>query len=279
MADKVTPVDYIEITETSGDAVSQEQFERICHRYYWAGTYCGGKAVLEAACGTGQGLGYLSKRAKYLTAGDFSADILEIAKQHYQNRAPLSRFDAQSLPYPDHSLDVVILFEAMYYLPSAERFVAECLRVLKQGGVVLIATANKDLFDFNPSPHSYRYFGVVELEKLFSEQGFSAECFGCTPVDAVSLRQRLFRPVKKLVVQAGLMPKTASGKKFLKRLVFGQLVTMPAEIAEGMMAYHAPEKLPPGQPDRTHKVIYCAARMESKNELGPGKSGGQVYET
>ncbi|MFQ5597618.1 MAG: hypothetical protein ACE5GK_06155, partial [Nitrospiria bacterium] len=123
-----------------------------------------------------------------------------------------------------------------------------------------IATANKDLYDFNPSPHSHRYFGVVELEKLFSEQRFSVECFGSAPVDAVSLRQRLLRPVKKLAVHSGLMPKTANGKKFLKKLVFGKLVTMPAEIEEGMVPYEPPVQLPLGRPDRRHKVIYCAAK-------------------
>ncbi|MCD6265910.1 MAG: BrnT family toxin [Deltaproteobacteria bacterium] len=29
----------------------------------------------------------------------------------------------------------------------------DCVRVLRPGGKVLIATANKDLYDFNPSPH------------------------------------------------------------------------------------------------------------------------------
>ncbi|MFQ5640167.1 MAG: class I SAM-dependent methyltransferase [bacterium] len=219
-----------------------------------------GKGVLEVACGTGQGLGYLKKLSKSIYSGDFSADTLNIAKDHYKDRIALTQFNAEKLPYRKHCFDVVILFEAIYYIPSAERFVAECRRVLRKNGMVLIATANKDLYDFNPSPHSHRYYGVVELEELFSKQGFSVECFGCTPVDGVSLRQRLLRPVKKLAVQYGLMPKTANGKKFLKKLVFGKLVTMPAEIEEGMVPYEPPVQLPLGRPDRRHKVIYCAAK-------------------
>jgi len=39
---------------------------------------------------------------------------------------------------------VIILFEAIYYIPDAEKFVEECARVLRLGGKVLIATANKD---------------------------------------------------------------------------------------------------------------------------------------
>ncbi len=73
-------LDFLSVTELAGDEVTQEQVDRLCNRYYWAGTYCEGKDVLEAACGTGQGLGYLAKRAKSLSAGDYTADILKIAK-------------------------------------------------------------------------------------------------------------------------------------------------------------------------------------------------------
>ncbi|HEY9605363.1 MAG TPA: class I SAM-dependent methyltransferase, partial [Allocoleopsis sp.] len=220
-----------------------------------------GKDVLEAACGTGQGLGYLAKRAKRFSAGDYSSEILKIAKDHYGDRIELKQFDAQSLPYPDNSIDVIILFEAIYYIPSAEKFVDECRRVLRQGGKVLIATANKDLYDFNPSPYSYNYYGVVELNDLFSTRGFSVECFGNTPVTEVSLRQKILRPIKKFAVDFGLVPKTMGGKKLLKKLVFGGLVKMPAEIEEGMVPYVEPTKLPISEPDRKHKVLYCAATL------------------
>jgi SAM-dependent methyltransferase len=257
-------LDFLSVTELSGDEVTQEQVERLCHRYYWAGTYCEAKDVLEAACGTGQGLGYLAKRAKSLSAGDYTADILEIAKEHYGDRIELKQFDAQQLPYADNSMDVIILFEAIYYLPAAEKFVSECRRVLRKGGKVLIATANKDLYDFNPSPYSHNYYGVVELNDLFSKQGFSVECFGNKLVDEASLRQKVLRPVKKWAVELGLVPKTMSGKKLLKKLVFGGLVKMPAEIDEGVIPYVEPTRLPVSEPDRKHKVIYCAATLEEK---------------
>jgi SAM-dependent methyltransferase len=80
-------------------------------------------------------------------------------------------------------MDVIILFEAIYYLPSTERFVSECRRVLRYGGKVLIAIANKDLYDFNSSPYSYKYYGVVELKELFSKQGFTVEFYVNTPVN------------------------------------------------------------------------------------------------
>lgn len=254
-------VDYLPITELSGDEVTQEQVDRLCNRYYWAGTYCSDKDVLEVACGTGQGLGYLSSLAKSVCAGDYSSEILKIAKAHYGNRISLLQLDAQSLPFPDGSKDVIILFEAIYYIPSAEKFVNECRRVLRNGGIVLIATANKDLYDFNPSPHSFKYYGVVELNELFTKRDFSIQCYGNTPVNNLSWRQRIFRPVKKIAVRLDLIPKTSKGKKIFKRLVFGNFIKLPPEVKEGMVSYQEPKKLSLDYPDRDHKVIYCSATL------------------
>lgn len=253
--------DFLSVTELAGDDATAEQVDRICQRYYWAGEHCRGKDVLEAACGTGQGAGYLAGLAKSYCAGDFSERILEIARAHYDGRVAFRRFDAQEMPFGDGSFDVVVLFEAIYYLPSAERFVSECRRVLRPGGKVLIATANKDLYDFNPSPHSVAYYGIPELRDVFARNGFSTAFFGNTPVDGLSFRQRMLRPVKKFVVDRGLMPKTMAGKKFFKRLVFGSLVPMPAEVLPGTSPRQEPVPLSSDRPDARHKVIYCVATL------------------
>ncbi len=254
--------DYLSVTELSGDEVSQEQVERLCNRYFWAGQYCRGKDIIEAACGTGQGLGYLSRLSKSLVGGDYSNEILKRAKSHYGDRVVLKQFDAQEMPFSDNSADVIILFEAIYYIPSVEKFLKECRRILRNNGKVLIATANRDLPDFNPSPYSHQYFGVVELGRIFAAHGFSTEFFGDTPVTSLTLRQKILRPVKKLAVKFGLIPKTMGGKKLLKRLVFGGLIKMPPEIAEGMCLYRPPTPLAISHPDRIHKVIYCAATLQ-----------------
>jgi SAM-dependent methyltransferase len=252
-------IDYSAVTEVSGEPGSAEQVDRMRARYYWAGTHCSGKDVLEVACGAGQGLGYLAGMAKSVHGGDISPKLVERARQHYGSRIDIREMDAQNLPFADASLDVVILFEAIYYLPDAARFVAECRRVLRPGGRVLIATANKDLFDFNPSPHSHVYYGVKELEDLFGAQGFSSEFFAHTAISETSMRQRVLRPVKKVVVGLGLMPKTMKGKQMLKRLVFGKLQLIPAEIKAGEMDYVPPTPVPGGVACADYKVIYQVA--------------------
>lgn len=258
--------DYVSITEISGDDVTQEQVQRLCNRYYWAGKYCAAKDVVEVACGTGQGLGYLSNISKSIQAGDYSKDIIAIAEKYYKNRIPIQQFDAQNMPYSDHSKDIIILFEAIYYIPDPEKFIRECVRVLRPNGQVLIATANKDLFDFNPSPNSYQYFGVVELHELLQKFNFKVEFFGDTPTETVSLRQKIVRPIKKLAVDLNLMPKSMAGKKLLKRFVFGNLVKMPAEIDASTTTYIEPDKINSSAPNTTHKVILCAATINGTKD-------------
>lgn len=252
--------DYVDVTEIAGDKVSQEQVERLCRRYYWAGEYCRDRDVLEVACGSGQGLGYLAGLARSLRAGDISAALVQRVREYYGDRVQVQEMDALSLPFSDASMDVVILFEAIYYLPDAKRFVSEAYRVLRPGGYLLIATANKDLYDFNPSPYSVQYFGVTELMGLLQSVGYDCAFYGDTPVDRVSLRQRLLRPLKRWAVRYRLIPSTMAAKKMLKRMVFGRLVSMPAEIRMDSAYHTAPSPILPDRPDHGHKVLFCAAR-------------------
>ena len=247
------------MTEISGEEISKEQLERMHHRYAWARSQCKNKVVVEVACGSGQGLGIISEVAKSLVAGDYDQDILEIAKLHYGDKVQLDRFDALDLPFEDNSIDVIINFEAIYYLRDCERFVAECNRVLKVGGKILIATANKDLADFNPSPNSYRYLGTVELGELLTKFSFDCDFFGYMSVKKVSVKQRIFRPIKWLVVKLGLMPKSMKSKRLFKRIIFGGLVTMPHELGTGEVSFSPPNPLREICPNTEYKVIYCAA--------------------
>ena len=256
----VPTASFLMVTELAGQEMSGEQFTRLCHRYMWAGTYCTERDVLEVACGAGVGLSYLAGKARSLAAGDYSPEVLERTQAiHGDLGIDLRTFDAQAMPFDDASYDVVIICEALYYVPDASKLVAEAKRVLRPGGTLLIVNSNKDLYDFNPSPFSTTYHGVTELSALLRGHAFAPSFFGYLAVDAVSLRQRILRPVKRLAVALNLMPKTMKGKAFLKRLVFGQMTTMPTDIRDGMIDYEPPAAIPADQPDRRHKIIYCAA--------------------
>lgn len=250
---------FLNVTEIEGQGISREQLDRMCHRYSWAALDCAGKDVLEAACGAGQGLGTLKKTARSLVAGDYSPEVLAVARNALGNSVPLSVFGAEAMPFADASFDRVLLFEALYYINPPEAFFTEAHRILRSGGKILIATANKDLYDFHPSPFATRYLGTAELSQTLATAGFSVEMWGYLDTTKVALRQRALRPAKALASRLGLMPKTMKGKEWLKKFFFGSMVSMPASLDDIPFAYRPPTPIEADAPDRRHKVIYCRA--------------------
>jgi len=63
----------------------------------------------------------LSGIARSFEAGDYSDEILSIARRYYGDRIALRQFDAQEMPFEDKSKDVIILFsEGEGFLTVAE---------------------------------------------------------------------------------------------------------------------------------------------------------------
>ena len=253
-------LDFTSVTEHGGELVSRAQLERFYQRYIWAGTFARDLDVLELACGTGPGLGYLQSVSRSLVAADISPQVLAAARTHYGHRVDLRLIDACKTNLDASSFDVVILFEAIYYLTDVNAFFLEMTRILRPGGRLLIATANKDLFDFNPSPFSNHYFNPPELKELLSRLGFEASFFGGSPVLTGGLKSRFIRVAKRLAARYRLIPGSMSGKRLFKRLLFGPLVTMPLELDPSNVEYAAPESIPSDKPDTRHQVLYCIAR-------------------
>jgi SAM-dependent methyltransferase len=254
-------MDYSTVTEVAGDKASGAQLERIFGRYYFAADFSAGKDVLEIACGTGQGIGLLARRAKRVTGLDIDPELVRRARLSYANRPNVDFVvgNAEELPFSDKSFDVVILFEAIYYLARPDRFAKEARRVLRDGGIALVCTANKDLPDFNPSPYSHTYFNPPELRALFEREGFLLELLGESPVRD-GLVPGATRNLKKWAVKLHLMPKTMRGKLLLKRIFMGRLVEVPSEIPEGVTVPR-PVPIASDGPAKGHLVIHCVARL------------------
>jgi ubiquinone/menaquinone biosynthesis C-methylase UbiE len=263
----MTTDNFASVTEIAGQRISVEQLDRTCHRYHWALPFCDNKDALEVACGAGQGLLLLASKARSVSAGDISPEVLANAKStvagQSKHEIELQILDAEKLPFADNSFDTLLLFEAIYYV-NANGFMQEACRVLRPGGVLLLVTANPALPDFNPSPFSTRYFNSSELLQLCAQHGFAGQCAGYLNITTVSLRQRVLRPVKKLAVQLNLMPKTMHGKEWLKKLFFGKMTVMPSDISVVDFAYQPPAPVAAGEIDKQHKAIYLTATKSTQ---------------
>lgn len=251
-----------EITDVAGEPATPEQLERLVARYHWTASYCGGRDVLEVACGTGQGLGLLKARARKLFGCDLSPENLKLAARSAGGSVPLVRADAELLPFADHSLDVVIILEAIYFLPSSDAFLTEARRVLRPNGRCVISAINKGAPDFNPNHSLYRrLYGAPELSQQLREHGFLPECFGIIPKNQPSRRDKMFQPVKKLAVGLDVIPESKRARLFLKRIVFGELQTIPHDISSLPAPAAAPQPISSDTPDTVHQVILCAGTL------------------
>ena len=255
----INDFNFLIVTERGGELVSPAQLRRFYQRYAFAGQYCQGKDVLEMACGTGPGLGYLQSISASLVACDISDSVLRLAQEHYRNRIDIRKLDAVNTGLQDSAFDVVILYEAIYYIPDIDALLREVHRLLRPGGVFLVATANKDLYDFNPSPFSCNYYNPPELSNLLSKKGFSCTFYGGDPVASAGIKSKLIRMLKTVAVKFDLIPGSMASKRILKRLLFGPLVKMPAELRAEDIGYQAPLLLDGMHSDLIHQVIYCVA--------------------
>jgi SAM-dependent methyltransferase len=230
--------DYSSVTEISGHKATQDQIDRAYSRYKFASEFTRDKVVLEVACGSGIGLKILG--AKNVIHGDIT---FEFARGGVQ-------LDGQRLPFRSGRFDVVLLFEAIYYFEDASLFAREAYRVLKPGGLLLTASANREWVDFNPSPQSTRYFSASELAELFSPY-FQVENFGGFPAG----RSGLKGVIKRTAVKMKLMPRTMKGKQLLKRVFVGKLKAFDLRSA----TYEKPVPLG-AKTAHGYRVIYTLGR-------------------
>lgn len=99
--------------------------------------------ILDLGCGTGQlaaRLGTVFPETR-LVGCDFSAGMLARAAA----RCPAARLvqgDAGRLPFADGSFDAIVSTEAFHWFPDQAAALAECFRVLRPGGRLLLAVVN-----------------------------------------------------------------------------------------------------------------------------------------
>jgi SAM-dependent methyltransferase len=256
------------ITETTGTSVLPEAADMLLTRYALAADQSQGKRVLELGCGGGQGFGLLLRNSRSLVGGDFSAELLSIAHLHYRDRVPLVRLDAQALPFASDSFDLVLLFEAAYYIPDLRQALREIARVLSKSGNCLIVSANPERPDFIPSPFSVRYHSgqelahelqVAGLAPVFVQAGFPTSSKNFSFVGR--MLHGISSQLRKVLAWSGLVPKTLKGRSRLKRILYPLQVRVPAELGASFGKIVPLVDLRLGSASR-FKVIYVMGSKE-----------------
>lgn len=224
--------DYASLTEQPGSFATEDQLSILYTRYHLAAQYAANRDVLEVACGPGLGLAYLKDKAARVTGGDLDPAHCRAASR--SRAGVISRFDAQNLPYADASFDLVVLYEALYYLPDASAFWREARRVLRLGGVLLISTVNCAWPGFSPSPLHTRYFTASELEDALKSARFKVRLLAGFPENTAGALCRAIALLRRWAVRFNLIPPTLKARDGLKRLFYGKLTRLPKAVYENM---------------------------------------------
>ena len=134
-------------------------------RYRFAKDFVRGKRVLDIACGEGYGASSFAKAGAASVVGvDISAEVCERARSKYGIYARAG--DAQAIPLPDRSLDLVVSFETIEHVSAPAAFVRECARVLVPDGTLIISTPNRPVYSGETTQNPFHKIELNEEEFL-----------------------------------------------------------------------------------------------------------------
>lgn len=135
-------------------------FQRHLFAYQQAMPYINGQ-VLELGSGTGYGLQHLAPLATHYTALDKYAMPLETLPENVR----FVQKNIPPFPFDDATFDVLVSFQVLEHIEEDAFFVAECARVLKPNGLVILTTPNIKM-SLTRNPWHVREYTPDELTGL-----------------------------------------------------------------------------------------------------------------
>lgn len=128
--------------------------------------------VLDLGCGTGALSTELAANYDVVSL-DFSSEALAFCQE--RGLKNLVHADAQVLPFPDASFDVVVSLDTLEHIPDDSAAVREAFRALKPGGTFIV---NVPAYRWLWGPHDvalmhHRRYTKAQLLSLLRSQGFA----------------------------------------------------------------------------------------------------------
>ncbi|MGF1511799.1 MAG: ArsR/SmtB family transcription factor [Myxococcota bacterium] len=160
--------------------------------------------VLDVASGDGALVELVAKRARSIVGIDRSERVVNAARRRLSNMSNVSfvQGDMHELPFEASRFDTILLLHALTYAHDADRVVAECARVVRPGGSVVIQTLLRHQFfdHVKPFDHLNTGFEVDEVSSLIENAGLEILECGIT-------HQEKRKPNFKIVTALGRRPK------------------------------------------------------------------------
>ncbi|MCX6133069.1 MAG: class I SAM-dependent methyltransferase [Ignavibacteriales bacterium] len=106
-----------------------------------------GKRLLEIGCGLGTDLLQFARGGAITSGVDLTPASIELVKKRFALEGisvDAQVADAENLPFPDASFDVVYSFGVLHHTPNTQKSIDEVHRVLKPGGRIVIMLYHKN---------------------------------------------------------------------------------------------------------------------------------------
>ena len=177
-----------------------------------------GVLMLDVGCGAGQIAIPAARAGAQVTGIDIASNLVEHARKRAAQEGLTIRFDegdAEQLPYPDASFELVVSLIGAMFAPRPDLVAAELLRVCRPGGRIAMA-------NWTPEGHVGQMFKIIASHVPPSPLMVSPLKWG----DEETVRQRLGPGAAKLNVVRRTYP---------MRYPFP-----PAEVAEFFFTYYGP---------------------------------------
>jgi SAM-dependent methyltransferase len=116
-------------------------------RYRLAERYVKDRETVDLGCGAGYGTHSLSKFTRSIVGVDLSSEAVAYANWSYET--PGLRYevgDVTDVPYEDGSFEAAVSFEVIEHLERPEDLVEEARRLLKDDGVFVTSTPDKQTY-------------------------------------------------------------------------------------------------------------------------------------
>jgi SAM-dependent methyltransferase len=136
--------------------------------------FCLGATVIDAGCGEGYGSDRIAAVARLVVGIDYDPTTITHVASRYPKVRPV-RGNLVALPFADGSADVLASLQVIEHLWDQPKFLAECRRVLRPAGTMLLTTPNR--LTFSPgnvalNPFHVRELAPDELVELVEAAGF-----------------------------------------------------------------------------------------------------------
>lgn len=179
-----SPQEYHHTIERVCPDYPDENFDNHVRVYEFGMQFVPGKDVLDVGCGTGYGSHlFATKGARSVLAIDFSDEAIAYARSHFSHPGlKYKQMDAQKITSRDSSFNTIFSSENIEHLQEPEQCVVHLRRVLKDGGVLVMGTPNKEYFspgmeatsnEFHP--HEFYYEDLEAMLKRHFEHVFIFE--------------------------------------------------------------------------------------------------------